>query len=704
MAERLDAAEREREELLAKAAEDLAALGAQRDEAVAEIAGQLAEAEAGKAKVLEDLELETSRLEKEREAALEALEQQKEAELAEALEGKQAELGRRLEEKRAEFARKLEDKEAELESLLEKNQEKLAGREASLAAELDQTAAELERLRESSKRELEEMASAQAEQGLQHAQGFAALKADFEGAAAEKERLALEVKAEKERQNKREAELLTLRKEIDVAHKQAASAGTERDRFRILPENAPIGMVLIARDGAVLYSNPATDQVAGVDFASFATVEDWLREQAPTDDEEDQQRLLKLWQDGVWRHGTKVVSMQTDKGLRELELSSKLLPDGQVLLTIVDMTDSLRAEEALRASEVKFRSIFYDSGVGMALVDKTGNIFDANPAQEKLLGYSRAELRKMHIEDCLSLEEISRTQQLAKDMAEKRSRSGEMTIRLLPKDQRPAWAHMNVSLVRDPDGEVIFAAYFFHDITKEREAISKEQQATSSLVNSQAEKQAIVEASPDLIIVVGPDGVVEQVVPPVAFPLHVDHSMEGHPVAEVIPPIADEFPALAAAALASGGVETKAFSVQQGDDTFHFECRIAKSGERNSVIVIRDVTAAKEAEEVMRRQALTFANIRDAIIVSDLKGRIKDWNPAAQEMFGYTREEAIGKGLYVLYDPEEPKRFKQTITAAIGRHRNWEARTEFRRKDGSGGLCEFATRRCWMRAGDRWRW
>ena len=85
-----------------------------------------------------------------------------------------------------------------------------------------------------------------------------------------------------------------------------------------------------------------------------------------------------MWRSGIWRQeGTKVISMQTGKGLRELELKSKLLPEGQLLLSMFDVTDSLRAEEALRASEVKFRSIFYDSGVGMALVDKTGNIFDA---------------------------------------------------------------------------------------------------------------------------------------------------------------------------------------------------------------------------------------------------------------------------------------------------------------------------------------
>ena len=304
------------------------------------------------------------------------------------------------------------------------------------------------------------------------------------------------------------------------------------------------------------------------------------------------------------------------------------------------------------------------------------------------MGFSRAELRKMHIEDCLSLEEIARTQELAKQMADDRARSGELTIRLQPKDKRPAWAHMNISLVRDPDGEVIFAAYFFHDITREREAISNEREASSNLADTRAEKQAIVEASPDLIVVVGADGIVENVVPPVRFPLHVDQAMQGSPLSEVIPPIADDFARLAAASAATGGVETKEFSIELEDEISHFECRIAMGGKANTVIIVRDVTVAKKAEEAMRRQALTFANLREAIIVADLKGRIKDWNPAAQKMFGYTKDEAIGKGLYALYDRDNPKRFKQTISMAIGKHRKWEGHTAFHRKDGSEGECD----------------
>ena len=693
-------------------------LSDEREQALAELGDRLVTAEAERDRAVGELAAEAARLQEAQAAALAQLTEEKDGQLAELAQQRDDQLAEQAREKDAQLARAIEDKEVELGRVLKEKQDALAERDAAVAKELEEVAAQraelegnakakFEKLRDKARKEIAALrkelkvrvAALEKERddnAVQHAEGLAALRADFDSAKAENEKLAAEQEGEKERQAARDAELVRLRKEADAAQKEAAAAGEKKDRFVTMPENAPFGMVLIDRDGSVLYSNPATDEITGGKFGEFEAVEDWLVAQAPTDEEAERERLLELWRDGIWRkEGVKVISMRASEGLRELELKSKLLAGGQVLLTLLDVTDTLRAEEALRASEVKFRSIFYDSGVGMALVDKTGNIFDANPAQEKLMGYSRAELRKMHIEDCLSLEEIARTQELAKEMAESRARSGELTIKLQPKDKRPAWAHMNVSLVRDPDGEVIFAAYFFHDITKEREAISKEQRATSNLESArsnletaEAEKQAIVEASPDLIVVAGPDGTVENVVPPVSFPLHIDHSMEGRPIAEVIPPIADDFAQLVQAAQESGGIGTKEFSVKQEEETLYFECRVARSGARNTVVVIRDITVAKRAELAMRRQALTFASIHDAIIVADLKGRINDWNPAAESMFGYTRDEAVGKGLYVLYDRENPKRFKQTITTAIGKERKWEARTQFHRKDGSVGECE----------------
>ena len=452
-----------------KLVSETARLGDEREAAVAGLTAELervrGEGEQLLADKLREKDEEIEEVVAEKQAALAELEQR----VARASEEQRVALAEIAEQKDAQMARALEDKEVALSKLLSEKQSALAQRESSISEELAATEAELERVRAESEARVAELEKERDAVEAKFAGGveglktdLAALKASLETAQAEKAQLEATLEAEQVRQRSREAEVTKLRKDIDAAHKELSEAATGRDRFVTIPENAPFGMVLVDRDGSVLYANPATDEIAGVEFGRFEKVEDWLLAQGPDDDGPGQQKLLKVWREGIWRQdGTKVISMRTETGLRELELRSKLLPDGQLLLSMFDVTDSQRAEDALRASEVKFRSIFYDSGVGMALVDKTGNIFDANPAQEKLLGYTRAELRKMHIEDCLSLEEIARTQALAKQMAETRSRSGEMTIRLQPKDGRPAWAHMNVSLVRDPDGEVIFAAYFF---------------------------------------------------------------------------------------------------------------------------------------------------------------------------------------------------------------------------------------------------
>ncbi len=67
------------------------------------------------------------------------------------------------------------------------------------------------------------------------------------------------------------------------------------------------------------------------------------------------------------------------------------------------------------------------------------------------------------------------------------------------------------------------------------------------------------------------------------------------------------------------------------------------------VLVFRDVTEQKKAEASRHYNALLMKNISDAVISTDENLVIKSWNKAAEEIFGYTAEEAIGqKGSAVL--------------------------------------------------------
>jgi two-component system CheB/CheR fusion protein len=70
-----------------------------------------------------------------------------------------------------------------------------------------------------------------------------------------------------------------------------------------------------------------------------------------------------------------------------------------------------------------------------------------------------------------------------------------------------------------------------------------------------------------------------------------------------------------------------------------------------AVLVLVDITTQKQAEEA-RRLASIVESSDDAIISKDFDGVITSWNRAAEALFGYTPQEAIGKSIKMLFPPE----------------------------------------------------
>ncbi|MBC7474719.1 MAG: PAS domain S-box protein [Candidatus Sericytochromatia bacterium] len=70
---------------------------------------------------------------------------------------------------------------------------------------------------------------------------------------------------------------------------------------------------------------------------------------------------------------------------------------------------------------------------------------------------------------------------------------------------------------------------------------------------------------------------------------------------------------------------------------------------KSIVVTRRDVTASKQKEEKIRSQASLLDKAKDAIMVYDLDWNITFWNNSAEKLYGWKKEEILGKNANILY-------------------------------------------------------
>ncbi|PYK41515.1 MAG: hypothetical protein DME60_02925 [Verrucomicrobia bacterium] len=67
---------------------------------------------------------------------------------------------------------------------------------------------------------------------------------------------------------------------------------------------------------------------------------------------------------------------------------------------------------------------------------------------------------------------------------------------------------------------------------------------------------------------------------------------------------------------------------------------------------LRDITERKRNEEASRQLAAIVESSEDAIVSTDLDGKITSWNQGAEELFDYVAYEVVGKSINILAPPE----------------------------------------------------
>jgi PAS domain S-box-containing protein len=98
---------------------------------------------------------------------------------------------------------------------------------------------------------------------------------------------------------------------------------------------------------------------------------------------------------------------------------------------------------------------------------------------------------------------------------------------------------------------------------------------------------------------------------------------------------------------------------------------------------LADISDRKAGEESLRMLADLVGSSTDAMVSITLDGTITSWNPGAEQLYGYTAEEAIGERIHMLIPPHRSNEGEEILALVQSGQKIEFADTERRRKDGS---------------------
>ncbi|MBW3570260.1 MAG: PAS domain S-box protein [Gemmatimonadetes bacterium] len=116
--------------------------------------------------------------------------------------------------------------------------------------------------------------------------------------------------------------------------------------------------------------------------------------------------------------------------------------------------------------------------------------------------------------------------------------------------------------------------------------------------------------------------------------------------------------------------------------------RVEYHGEPAGLGTAFDITDYKKAGEALQRQALVFDSLYDAVMITDLDGLLVAWNPAAERVYGWRRDEALGRGPELWLGREGAHEVGRAVFDALDREGRWQGEIRFTRKDGTPGVSE----------------
>jgi len=253
-------------------------------------------------------------------------------------------------------------------------------------------------------------------------------------------------------------------------------------KFRTLADSSPTGIMLY-QDDKFVYINKAAEQISGYNFEEVATLNFWFLVH-PEDKEMliNKARQRQQGSQGLDRYEFRIISK--DGQVKWVYVTSETVkykgrPAG--LVSVLDITDRKKAEEALQEEKEKLRITLQSIGDGVIATDIQGRVVLINEAAQLLTGYSIEEAVGKNLSEVFVIEHELSYKPL-ENPVEKVLQTGKVyelanhTV-LIAKDGTKRVIADSAAPIKDAAGNILGVVLVFRDMTEKMQLLEQVQRA-----------------------------------------------------------------------------------------------------------------------------------------------------------------------------------------------------------------------------------
>lgn len=463
-----------------------------------------------------------------------------------------------------------------------------------------------------------------------------------------------------------------------------ASEASELERlYSAIIESSDDAIIAKRLDGVIIAWNPGAEHLYG--FTAQEAIGSSIEIIVPEDRRNEIWTIIERIRNGERVHHFETIRMHKHGYLLDVSLTVSPVwsPDGQVSCVSIITRDITRQKNA----DQLFRTIVEASPNGFIMVDDAGSIVLVNTEAERQFGYPRSELLGNPVDMLVpALLRDTHSQHRAgftADSAQRMMGSGR-ELHGMRKDGSTFPVEIGLNPIHVSDGVHVLSAIV--DISKRVEAeriVRETEQKLSTIVDLLPVGVAILDQQRNMIY--SNPALAKIVNLPPGTPDMPEYRQRSYVQSDGTPMHPEEF----ASNRALRQMET-VYDVETGiikeDGTVtwtNVSAAPVNFSDWRVVIVTTDVTERKNAQDNLRFQACLLENISDAIIATNLHDLITNWNAAAEELYGWTSEQALGMAMADVLRTEYVDTAAAQVQAELKQKGSWRGEVIHYRSNGS---------------------